>query len=104
METVANTGYVKRKVWTNAGAIKEFKGKLNLSILNQQRLLIPGADIYFKFERAKDTFAIFYNVAMLKPKVVFTAMALQLMASKVNPEIMQHHARALSDGILAVYP
>ena len=104
METVANTGYVKRKVWTNAGEIKEFKGKLNLSILNQQRLLIPGADIYFKFERAKDAFAIFNNVAALKPKVVITCMELQLMATKVNPEIMRHHAVALSNGVPAVYP
>ena len=104
METVANTGYVKRKVWTNVGEIKEFKGKLNLSILNQQRLLIPGADIYFKFERAKDAFAIFNNVAALKPKVVITCMELQLMATKVNPEIMRHHAVALLNGKPAVYP
>ena len=35
MDTVDNMGYVKRKLWTNEGAVKEFKGKLNLSILNQ---------------------------------------------------------------------
>ena len=104
METVANTGYVKRKVWTNVGAIKEFKGKLNLSTLNQQRFLIPGANIYFTFERAKDTFAIFNNVSALKPKVVITSMELELMAAKVNPKIMQHHARALSTGVPAIYP
>jgi hypothetical protein len=104
MDTVANTGYVKRKLWTNEGAVKEFKGKLNLSILNQQRFLIPGADIYFKFERAKDVFCIFNNVSTLKPKVVIKAMELQLMPVKVHPEVVAQHAHALSSGLPALYP
>src|SRR5271156_1979038 len=61
MEAVANSAFVKRKAWTNNGAVKEFKGKLNISLFNQQRFLLT--DLYFKFERAKDAFAIFNNSA-----------------------------------------
>src|ERR1700729_916085 len=42
MDGVTNTGFLKRKEWTAAGAVKDFKGKLNLIILNQVRFLVPG--------------------------------------------------------------
>src|SRR3981189_247981 len=104
MDTVANSGYLKRKLWTNAGVVKEFKGKLNLSILNQRRFLVPGADLYIKFERAKDVFCIFNNVATLRPKVMIQSMELQLMTVKVHPEVMHQHAQALASGAPALYP
>jgi len=104
MDSVTNTGFLKRKEWTAAGAVKEFKGKLNLSILNQERFLVPGADLYLKFERAKDVFSVFTNSATLKPKVVIESMELQLMPVKVNPEIMLQHAQSMSGGAPALYP
>jgi hypothetical protein len=104
MDAVANSAFIKRKAWTAEGAVKEFKGRLNISMLNQDRFLVPGADLSIKFERAKDEFVIFNNVAALKPKVVITSMELQLMVAKVNPEIMQQHAQALASGVPALYP
>lgn len=104
MDTVTNTGFIKRKEWTKAGAIKEFKGKLNLSILNQRRLLVPGADLYIKFERAKDVFAIMNKVDALRPKVVITSMELQLLSVKVHPEVMLQHGQTLASGSPALYP
>ena len=104
MDGVTNTGFLKRKEWTAAGAVKEFKGKLNLSLLNQERFLVPGADLYLKFERAKDVFSVFTNSATLKPKVVIESMEIQLMPVKVNPEIMLQHAQAMSGGAPALYP
>ena len=104
METVATSGYIKRKVWSSDGAAKEFKGKLNLSLFNQRRFLIPGADLYLKFERSKDAFAIYNNIAALKPKVVIQSMELELQAVKVNPQVIHQHPVALSRGIAALYP
>src|SRR3977135_1243719 len=104
MDTVANSGYLKRKTWTNDGAVKEFKGKLNLSIFNQRRFLVPGADLYIKFERTKDVFCIYNNVVALRPKVVIQSMELQLMSVKVHPVVMHQHAQALSSGAPALYP
>jgi hypothetical protein len=104
MDGATNTGFLKRKEWTAAGAVKEFKGKLNLSMLNQERFLVPGADLYLKFERAKDVFSIFTNSATLKPKVVIESMELQLMPVKVNPEVMLQHAQIMSGGAPALYP
>ena len=104
MATIANSGYIKRKVWSNDGAAKEFEGNLNLSLFNQRRFLIPGADLYLKFERAQDTFAIFNNIAALKPNVVIQSMKMELQAVKVNPQVIHQHADALSWGIPALYP
>src|SRR5271156_4736 len=104
MDAITNNGYAKRKKWTEKSVVKEFKGKLNLSVLNQQRLLIPGADIYFKFERAKDVFCLFNNVTALRPKGVITSMEMQLITVKVNPEVMSEHARGLANGVPALYP
>src|SRR5271156_1317470 len=103
METISNSAFVKRKAWTNNGAVKEFKGKLNISLFNQQRFLIPGADLYFKFERAKDTFSIFNNTATLRPKVVIQSMKIQMQVVKVHPEGIRQHAEMLSRGIPALY-
>ena len=36
MDTVANSGYIKRKVWSNDGDVKECKGRLNISLFNQR--------------------------------------------------------------------
>src|SRR5271156_4086293 len=102
METISNSAFVKRKAWTNSGAVMEFKGKLNLSLFNQQRFLIPRADLYFKFERAKDTFAIFNNSATLKPKV--KSINIQMQIVQLHPEVVHQHAEMLSRGIPALYP
>jgi len=104
MDTVANNGYIKRKLWTNDSVVKEFKGKLNMSIFNQPRLLVPGADLYIKFERAKDSFVIYNNVAASNPKVEIMSMTLQVNHVKVNPEIMNQHAQVMLSGTPALYP
>jgi hypothetical protein len=104
MDAVENKGYIKRKTWTDKGAVKEFKGKLNIDFLNQPRFLVPGADLYIKFERAKDVFSIFSTVADLRPKVVIQSMTLQLLAEKVNPQVIQQHVHAMSQGAPALYP
>src|SRR5438477_12428381 len=34
IDTVTNKGHIKRKTWTDNGAVKEFKGKLNIDLFN----------------------------------------------------------------------
>ena len=68
MDDVANVGFTKRTAWTDVGTTKEFMGKLHLGFFNQQRLLVPGADLHLKLERAKDIFSIFNANAKIKPK------------------------------------
>jgi hypothetical protein len=104
MDDVANTGFVKRKVWTDLGATKEFIGKLHLGMFNQERLLVPGADLKLKLERAKDTFSIFCANTALRPKVIIESASLQLLSVKVNPQLMDYHVQMLSKGIPAEYP
>lgn len=104
MDSEENKGYIKRKTWTDDGRVKEFKGKLNIDFFNQPRFLVPGADLYIKFERAKDVFSIFSTATGLKPRVAIQSMELQLRAEKVNPEVVQHHVRTMSTGLPALYP
>jgi hypothetical protein len=104
MDIVANSGYVKRREWTKDAAEKEFKGKLNLSMFNCHRFLVPGADLYLKFERAKDVFSIFSTATTSKPKVVITSMTVEFLAVKVNPQITQQHAEFMTRGVPALYP
>ena len=85
MDEVSNSGFTKRKAWTDLGATKEFIGKLNLGMFHQDRLLVPGADLHLKLERAKDTFSIFSANPDIKPRVVIESAQLQLMIVKVNP-------------------
>ena len=104
MEDVSNAGFLKRKSWTEVGATKEFIGKLHLGLFNQERLLMPGADLHLKLERAKDTFCIFNTNVALKPRVVIESASLELLTVKVNPQLMNYHVGMLSQGLPAEYP
>ena len=104
MDDVTNAGFLKRKAWTDLGATKEFIGKLHLGMFNQERLLVPGADMHLKLERAKDTFCIFNTNAALRPKVIIESATLELMTVKVNPQLMNYHAQILAKGMPAEYP
>ena len=104
MEDVSNAAFLKRKTWTDLGATKEFIGKLHLGMFNQERLLVPGADLHLKLERAKDTFSIFNANPTLRPRVIIESAVLELMTVKVNPQLMNYHAQMLAKGIPAEYP
>ena len=104
MDDVANAAFLKRKTWTTLSSSKEFIGKLHLGMFNQDRLLVPGADLHLKLERAKDAFCVFNNNNKLQPKVIIEAAFLDLLTVKVNPQIMHNHVTTLARGIPAEYP
>src|SRR3977135_538585 len=93
MEDVSNAAFLKRKTWTDLGTTKEFMGKLHLGMFNQECMLVPGADLHLKLERAKDTFSIFNANPALRPRVVIESAVLELMTVKVNPQLMNYHAQ-----------
>jgi hypothetical protein len=103
MDTVANSGFLTRKAWTGAGASKTFYGKLNCPMFQQERLLIPGADLNVRLDRAKDSFALFCKVEGLKPKVVFEEALLHLLTIKLHPDVMARHTARLSQGLPVLY-
>jgi hypothetical protein len=103
MNTITNPAFVSRKGWTAAGAIKEFYGKLNCGMFQQDRLLIPGVEFHLQLERNKDTIAIFTPLPNFKPKVVIKDVKLHLLAVNVNPAIRQHHELQLARGLPAIY-
>ena len=104
MDDVTNAGFLKRKAWTDLGATKEFIGKLHLGMFNQDRLLVPGADLHLKLERAKDTFCIHNSNANIRPKVIIESASLELLTVKVNPQYMNYHAQKLAKGEPCEYP
>ena len=103
MDDVVNSAFVTRKGWTAGGEGKLFFGKLQCGMFQQERALIPGLDFLVRFERAKDSFAIFNANPLIKPKVIIEEAVLLLLSLKVNPAIMQHHAALLARGHPAIY-
>ena len=103
MDAVTNSGFVARKAWTLDGTRKKFIGKLNCSLFQQTRLLMPGVDLRVKLERAKDAFALFSTVIGLKPKIVIDECELQLLTVKVNPKVLQAHAQNLARNLPIFY-
>ena len=103
MDAKTKTAFIATKAWTANGALKTFRGKLNCSLFQQDRLLILGVDLHVKLERAKDAFALFNLVETIKPKIVIEEAILHLLKVKVNPAIMQHHAMTLARNVPAIY-
>lgn len=103
MEAVTNSGFVTRKAWTAGGASRRFFGKLNCSLFNQERYLIPNVKLQVRLDRAKDAFALFTNVAGLKPKIIIEEAKLHFLIAKVSPHIHEYHAMELERGAPAIY-
>ena len=103
MDDKGNKGFVARKVWTAAGAAKQFYGKLNCGMFQQERYLVPGVDFQLRLERAKDAFALLNWNRDIQPKIVIKEALLHMLAVKVNPAIMQNHAVTLARSIPVIY-
>ena len=71
LDIVSNAAFRVRKAWTADGVSKRFFGKLNCSMFQQERLLVPGVDFLLRLERAKDAFAIFNANPLSNPRWSF---------------------------------
>src|SRR5438552_7360387 len=76
MDDVANTGYIARKAWSAAGAIKDFYGKLFVDFFQQNRYLISNINMRMKLIKAAYAFAISCSISGERPKFVIESAKL----------------------------
>ena len=104
MDSVKASAFLKRKVWTQNGAIKKFYGKLHGSMFEQERALPPGIELRIKFERAKDALALLSTVPNARPRIVIVSAILNVLQVKVHPSILQDHMTMLARNAPVIYP
>jgi hypothetical protein len=104
MDGVKASAFLKRKVWTQNGAIKQFYGKLQGSIFEQERAIPPGVDIRIKLERAKDALALLSTIPNGKPRIEIVKATLNVLQVKVHPSILQEQMTMLAHNTPMIYP
>ena len=104
MDSVKASAFLKRKVWTQNGTIKQFYGKLHGSIFEVDRVIPPGVDIRIKFDRSKDALALLSTIPSGKPRIVIVKASLHFLQVKVHPTILQHHMTMLARNEPFIYP
>ena len=103
-DTITNTGYVTRRVWTNAGASKEFYGKLFVDMFQQDKPLISNVNMRIKFIKAAHTYALCTSVTTERPKIVFESAKLYIRKVRPHQQILDNVAVLLSKGATVHYP
>lgn len=93
MNSVENTGHLKRKLLSAAESNIEMYGNLHCDIFNQDKFLINGVEMCIKLIKAKNEFHLFGNH---KAHVEITDASLFVRKVKINPSILVAHARALN--------
>lgn len=104
MDSVKASAFLKRKVWTQNGTIKQFYGKLQGSIFEQERAIPPGVDVRIKFERAKDSLALLSTIPSGKPRIEIVKATLNVLQVKVHPSILQEQMTRLAHNTPMIYP
>lgn len=100
-ETTENRGLQDRAVLIATSASVELIGRPHVDILQQDKYLIPGVDMHFKFIRGNDSFALMGDV---NRKIRIQEAILYVRKVKVNPTIALEHAKMLDQGQMAKYP
>src|SRR5271156_168054 len=103
-DDLANKGYIARKLWTAAGAKKEFFGKLHVDMFQQTRLMMPHVNTQIKLIKANPEQVIWTNVAGEKPKFSITEAKLYVKKIKAHPAVSDQLASIVSRGGLLHYP
>lgn len=96
-----NDGLKARRKMTNKSREIDLLGHLHLDMCNQNKFLLNGVELRFKFIRTKDTFSIMANAGVFK--VHLTEANLWVRRCKVSPTVLLAHNRALQTAT-AKYP
>ena len=96
-----NTGLKARAGLIEQSAVLELMGRPHVDLLQQDRYLLPGVDLNFKFIRSSPLFHLMSDAAY---KTTILGATLFVRKVKVTPAIRNDHAKELSDGKYAKYP
>ena len=100
--TTRNDGVKKRAALVAGSSSLELMGRPHVDILHQDKYLIPGVDLSFKFTRSPSAFHLMSDANDYK--VVIEEAALYIRRVKLNPSIAMEHADEINKGTNAKYP
>jgi hypothetical protein len=98
-----NEGLTKRRELTQLSREVEMVGNLHLDMCNQNKFLLNGVELRFKFIRSRDTFSIMSAGGTIPCKVHISDVNLWVRKSKISPTVLLAHDKALQTAT-AKYP
>lgn len=87
-DTPANNGLVLRNVITSGGKHAEFEGPICIDICEQDRLIINGVDIQFKFYPNTHSFCLLTPKRNENYKLVIEDVSLNMCLVNMNPAVL----------------
>ena len=97
-----NTGLEKRTALAATSNVFEIMGRPHVDVLHQDRYLIPGVSMSFKFMRSASAFHLMSDANTYK--VVIEDATMFVRKVKLNPSISIEHAEYLNKGEHVKYP
>ena len=100
--TGSNAGLFDRHLLTNQGSVVDMEGQIYMDICQQERYLVNGVQINYKFWPSRDSFCLMSGDA--KPyRVEVTEAVLKVCYVKLNPAVLLAHNETLQKQE-ALYP
>ena len=96
-----NEGLRARGTLIAGSSVVELIGRPHVDLLQQDKYLLPGVDMSFKFIRSNNSFALMGDADR---KIVILEAILYIRKVKVSPTITLEHAKILNQGQMAKYP
>ena len=93
-----------RKADITSSKTLDYSTKLRLGFLNQERMLLPGCSLKFRFTRSPDGFCLMAADNTPTSVVRLTKCTFMARLVQANPAILSAHNRNLLEGHEAVYP
>ena len=90
-----NSGFVARQAWTKDSQVCELYGPLYLDFFKQSRYLISKIDMKIKLVPSKTDFSLNAFAATKDFKIRYDTAVLYVKRIKLNPAVMNGHARGL---------
>lgn len=96
-----NEGLKARRELTNKSREIDMLGHLHVDICNQNKFMLNGVELRFKFIRSKDAFSIMASAGEFKVHIV--DISLWIRRCKISPTALLAHSKTLQTGT-AKYP
>lgn len=97
----ANAGLVNRRTFTSDSDYVDMIGHLHVDLCNQDKFMLNGVELRFRFVRSRDVFCIMSKSE--KYKVHIDEANLLVRRNKINPTVLLAHSKTLESGT-AKYP
>ena len=102
-DTGSNSGLYLRSNFTKHGSYVDLEGPVYIDVCQQERLMINGVQVVFKFWPSRDTFCLMTDDDETRYKISIDDSVLRCCFVKVNPGVILGHNQSLNQQ-QAMYP